>query len=572
MKNRLCKISLFSVILACATNTPVDARVSVKKHSNYADGYNQVMSMRQKNAYMSQNEVNATTASATGDLPVAVDDKSLEKDILNNSASTVNTATLESCSMIYPNGVFRWGVPETGIRRNPNQQCIAVIELKNANTNEVLATTTLASGDAMKCNIDMFPESGWMDALNDIELPSDEPPTLAQVEQIMNQEQKQNAGLKIAAAAIVSGVAGNMLAPKPAGDNKLLGTSKTQLIDTAIGATAGAGIMAASTYSGKVAGDTIKSTAVNAATGMIVGNMAAGMSGGSSILSVVKCEVDGIEKDCVVGNARIADSKSTYTDTPAQSERYFINAKKSILKCDYAKCQTTNDMETNPDCEKSCHIVPSNTLINIKISVNGKEKAINEYGWNDSDWDNSLPRYEKKSYGFAQTSSDKDWTNENVFYPITYGVLGKGSDKHAYAVFESLPRKIGGYKTADWYSLDAMAHTYYDRNRDGTVGSEIKTNSGEEVFFDPSQYDASDGALVDLSNPARTKATITGAVAGGAIGGFAGYQGAKQEVSERWTAAVREYNDSLYNFYCVTGARPLAKYNDYVEIPTMKSE
>ena len=132
MKNKLCKISLFSAILACVANTPAVARVNVKKHSNYAEGYNKVMAVREQNAYLSQNQITATTSSATNDLPVAVDDKNLAQDILNNVSNTVNTATLESCSMIYPNGVFRWGVPETGIRRNPNQQCIAVIELKNA--------------------------------------------------------------------------------------------------------------------------------------------------------------------------------------------------------------------------------------------------------------------------------------------------------------------------------------------------------------------------------------------------------------------------------------------------------
>ncbi|MBR5354817.1 MAG: hypothetical protein IK122_01675, partial [Alphaproteobacteria bacterium] len=61
-----------------------------------------------------------------------------------------------------------------------------------------------------------------------------------------------------------------------------------------------------------------------------------------------------------------------------------------------------------------------------------------------------------------------------------------------------------------------------------------------------------------------------GAGVGGAMGGFAGYQGAKSEVTDRWTAAVREYEDSLSNFVCMTGTRYLGKYNDYIEIPDMK--
>ena len=51
------------------------------------------------------------------------------------------------------------------------------------------------------------------------------------------------------------------------------------------------------------------------------------------------------------------------------------------------------------------------------------------------------------------------------------------------------------------------------------------------------------------------------------MGGFAGYQGAQSEITDRWTSAVREYEDSLSNFVCMTGGRYLSKYNDYVEIP-----
>lgn len=564
MKNRLCKISLFSVILACSVNTPSVARISVKKHNNYADGYNKVMAVRQQAAYMSQNE--ATVVSNIDNLPVVVDDKNLAKDILNNSSETVNTAMLESCSMIYPNGNFKWGVPDTGIRRNASQQCIAVVDLINAHTNEILATATLASGDAMKCNIDMFPESSWLDGLNDVELPADEPPTMTQVEQVMNQEQKQNAGLKIAAAALISGVAGNMLAPKPAGDDKLLGTSKTQLIDTAIGATAGAGIMAASTYSGKVVGDTIKSTAVNAATGMVIGNMAAGMSGGSGIVQVVKCYVDGIEKDCVPGTVRISDSSSNYDITKSTSEPlYFINAKKELWECPRATC----DGKLNtPGCVKDCKPVVSSTLIEIKLLIDGKQKLMSRIEQNE--WNLAEPRYRKTADGYIITNEPNDFTSNEVYFPVQSAVKPKNNGDHAYAVFDGLPSKIGGYK--DWSFIEGVTHTIYYRNRDGSVGSQVKEKQGQEIHFTASEMDASDGGLVDLSNQARTKATITGAVAGGAIGGFAGYQGAKQEVSERWTAALREYNDSLSNFYCVTGTRPLAKYNDYVEIPAMKSE
>ena len=79
--------------------------------------------------------------------------------------------------------------------------------------------------------------------------------------------------------------------------------------------------------------------------------------------------------------------------------------------------------------------------------------------------------------------------------------------------------------------------------------------------------DATDGSLIDFGNKARLKSTLIGAGVGGALGGFAGYQGAQLDVQNRWVSAVREYEDSLTKVYCVTGDRYLSKYNDAVFIP-----
>jgi len=563
-------------MLACVATVPADARITVKKSGSYANSYNQVMNVRQQAEYASQNQITVATNSQTADLPVAVDDKDLAKDILNNASGTVSASDLEMCSMIYPSGIFRWGIPETGIRRNPISQCIAEVELRDANTSAVLAKTTLASGDAMKCNIDMFPESGWLSALGDVELPADEAPTLAQVEQIMNIEQKQNAGLKIAAAAIISGVAGNMLAPKAAGDTKLLGTSKTQLIDTAIGATAGAGIMAASTYTGKVAGDTIKSTAVNAATGMVIGNMAAGASGGNSVLSTAKCLVDGVEKDCVMGKIRIASPANEYKySSKTGGFIYFVDTNvKNVWRCDASLCDPIDVSDDR--CVKSCTQEPKDSLNRIMLKSQQKGlKSVSSLK-NAPDWLNLDDVYEKGPEKFTRIINPvaRQQNNDNIYYVVHEAILpSSGGDSYAYAVFDNLKKKISGYKVSEYDSLVAMYQPrYYRRNYDGSVGEEITQASGETLYFTPFERGADDGALVDLSNEARAKATIAGAATGGAIGGFAGYQGAKQEVSDRWTAAVREYNDSLSNFYCATGTRFLAKYNDYVEIPTVKTD
>jgi hypothetical protein len=81
---------------------------------------------------------------------------------------------------------------------------------------------------------------------------------------------------------------------------------------------------------------------------------------------------------------------------------------------------------------------------------------------------------------------------------------------------------------------------------------------------------ADDGAVVDFENRARTKSTLVGAGGGATLGAIAGAAGADSAITERWTTAVREYEDSLGNILCLTGDRFLAKYNDIAIIPAMK--
>ena len=63
-----------------------------------------------------------------------VSDKQLAAEISNNTAQGVTISDLEACSLIYPGGVFKWAVPESGVRRNPTNQCVAVVELRNMKT------------------------------------------------------------------------------------------------------------------------------------------------------------------------------------------------------------------------------------------------------------------------------------------------------------------------------------------------------------------------------------------------------------------------------------------------------
>ena len=570
MTNKICKISLFSFILACVSAMPGDAAVKTKNSNrSYANAYQQVNALSYQQQYMDATNTYATTASATDNLPVMVDDERLANSILNAEASAPSVSDLDACAMIYPNGKFKWAVPESGIRQNQANQCVAIVELRDANSNAVLATTTLAAGDSMKCNIDYFPEASYnMAALSKIELPADEAPTIEDVEAVMNAEQKQNAGLKIAAGAIIAGVAGNLLAPKEAGSKtgKIpLGTGKQQLIDTAVGAAAGAGVMAASTYSGKVAGDTIKSTAVNAASGMLIGNMMAGASASDGVLATTKCSVGTgnakQEHDCIIGTVQTFNAENNISSE--QNKVYLISQSGSMVK----ECKgSVGDSELTNCSAQSDY----KGYVNIKIKMQSSYTQPTEDLAKARKDANQAVRYvQDKNAATKYTLVEVGTTTGDDDFFVIDSANAVSNTELAYAVFPSGSlKKAFGYKDEDWKSLEPQAQ-YFKRYADGSAGDKITKDTNTQ--FKPSIRDGEDGGLIDMSNQARAKGTIVGTAAGGALGGFAGYQGAKTEVSERWTAAVTEYKGSLSNFICATGNRFLSQYNDYAQIPELNS-
>ena len=85
--------------------------------------------------------------------------------------------------------------------------------------------------------------------------------------------------------------------------------------------------------------------------------------------------------------------------------------------------------------------------------------------------------------------------------------------------------------------------------------------------FVPVYLSSDDGGIIDLDNKARLKSTLTGAGVGGAMGAYTAYQGAQDEVTQRWMAEVQAYKDSLNKIVCVTGTRFLSSYNDDAFIP-----
>lgn len=553
MTDKLCRISLFSAILACTTGVPSVSFADSRANSSYAGAYNQVLAMQQQQEYANAVEMpQVQTASATQTLPVEVEDARLAEKIKNNTANSVTVDDLERCSMIDIRGVFKWGVPQSGTRQTLQSQCIAVVDLVDYNTNKVLASTTVAAGDAIKCNIDEFPESGYQPALSEVILPADNPPTEKDVEKALNKEQKQNAGFKIAAAAIIGGLAGNVLSPKESGDSKLVGTGKKQMAGSAIGALAAGGIMAASSYSGKVAGETIKSGAINATAGMLVGNMAAGMSNTGSVLATTKCTVDKKEYDCIPG--------------------HFYTKDKGLNKDNIY--YTTNTGNSTYSCNKNGEECTSlnKKLQNIKI-LNNSGKSVLLSSTNVRDFaDNG--KYQGVFIKDKAVVDTQPSDNAEAYYKIADAWISTPA-KMAYAVFDKLPSKTFGYKVSDFESsLKKNVIGYYVRYNNTTAAGDRldldgqkKQIDAESFVFTPSARSSEDGGIVDLSNEARAKATMAGAGAGAALGGFVGYQGAQSEISERWTTAMNEYTESLNNFYCTTGKRFLALYNGLAEIP-----
>ena len=577
------------MILAGVGALPANGAVKMKNSNrSYADAYQQVNAMRYQQEYLAATANDVKTASATATLPVMVADEKLANEILNNTSETT-IAQLDACSMIYPNGVFRWEIPESGIRKNQTNQCVAVVSLIDANTKAVLATTTVAAGDAIKCNIDSFPESGMNEAvLSNTILPADNAPTMDDVKSVLNKEQKQHAGLKIATGALISAVAGNALAKKDAGSSGFLGTGKNQIKGTAIGAVTGAGIMAASSYSGKVAGETINSTAVNAASGMIIGNMLAGQNDSGDYLVVQNCKIEknitdndnkitlnkDSNHDCIAGNVikvgNEIENIDEYIKQKGNHDHVFliIDKNKNVKFCFGSdsddKTVTCSAFSTKlVDIEL---VAQTTQTKSFNAVFNGKNK-------NDTDLQDLERYYSADGFPSSYTKVDKDDANkDNQYYKIASAKEAK-NPQHAYVIFDG----DAGFKSykKKTSELDGLLgkkkYVFVRRNSDGSVGALIP-EEGNNIRFEPTSGDASDGGLVDITNGARKKGTLTGTAAGGALGGLAGYQGAKSEVEERWVSAVREYEDSLSNFVCMTGGRFLSQYNSYAEIPALKQQ
>lgn len=556
--------------LVCYPNiTVAGIRVGNVSRSN-AQGYQQVNEMRynasannmaaQQSASVSVGGINANDTNAT----VADVARS------GHAADTVDAVQHEQCSMIYPDGEFAWTAPTIGRGAGAASACTAVIEMRafQAGPNGsdlVVARANLAAGESIRCNISDFPEHVLLPAAGEIEFPADAEPTIDDVVKVMNQEQKQDAGLKIAAGAVLFGVAGNMIGKNEPGKSGLLGGGKDKLTSTAIGALGGAALMVGHTQAGKVAGDTILSAGVNASAGAVVGNMVAT---GDAVLRIEDCVVDGRKTTCVwglVARGKKFTGRGAYGTSDGSSgsitKAGFYNIRtEDTYVCDVKSTGGTTSYENCSPRE----------LISISLGCENGKSLDDLQKENFNGYCAEGYRFELKNDGVAgriMIAADGNANTETTFIKID---SAKIADRKEPAMIADVSDKAFGYKRSDWGEVkkNLSADRIYLRNN---KNEGYRTDNMEYLLEDfyPVYRNAEDGNLIDFGNKARLKSTLTGAGIGGVMGAFAGYQGAKQDVEERWVSAVREYNDSLTKFYCATGTRFLSQYNDVVTIPLM---
>ncbi len=567
-------LSLSSLVLAVSPDM-ADAAVKIGNLSraNKAQAYQQVNETRYQAELANQQAAQAQAVSQ--DLAQQVQTGTVNSD--------VSSEQLNKCSMIYPTGEFMWSKPMAGRGAGGANTCVAVVELRASQAGPngedlVVARTNLAAGDSMNCNISDFPEHSWLPEAAKVEFPSDTEPTREDVIAVMNEEQKQHAGLKILAGGLVAAVAGNAMGENDVGKDGIFGTSKSKLKSTAIGALGGAGLMAASSFGGKVGGDMIMSAGVNAAAGALVGNMS---GKGDSVLRIEKCTVDGQETTCAyallikVGDTVVKAKVGGSVYVNQEKPELFLVCTGKENTADF-KCVPENGL-LKPELED--YECGDGTKCSFeKAADEGFKKIDSEYKFCYSK-EEGVEKVEKDNgLGCGEAKESGPWIK----------LKSANRREHGKPVMlVGVKDKAFGWKIKDF--KDALKSGDYDGNKivgRNANGAEVeldgdykdydtygKVKKGEEenkVNFQLVSLDAEDGSLIDINNKARMKSTLVGAGAGAGLGAFTAYQGAQSEIEERLYTAQREYKDSLNMFYCITGNRLLSMYNEVFAIPAMQ--
>lgn len=498
----------------------------------------------------------------------------------NGDVQTISTADMDACSAIYPNGAFDWVKPTTGSKRGGPATCAALVELrsyKNTDYN-VLATAYLAAGDSIKCNVDNFHE--FTPAGREFTYPADTAPTVEDVEKVMAQEQKANAGIKILAATVVGGIGGNLVGKADKGADSPLGTNKEKLVSTAIGAAGGAALMTASTQSNNYkVGSTILSTGINATAGAVAGNL---MASGDDILKIEKCTLKTSSKGDTTQSNADTDNKDTKTSNETSMETVCLygaydigtdsdvdNTVKDNLFYDYKNHQSYHCAEQKEKEWTGCTTISLTQITFADLSGDDAKTCAPKQTVSDGCENEVLKTAPVTKYRYE----DKKITRGNGVGDLVKISSAQKVGRHVPAMIEFKGSQgMFGIKHSDW--LAKFSSGYTDARIYDAQGKPLTDKNGNEVKinidnFYPSAQSAEDGDMVDFSNRARAKSTLIGAGGGAALGALSGVSGANAEIQNRWIAASREYEDSLNNIVCETGQRFLSKYNDPVIIPNM---
>ena len=538
--------SLFAALIG-AMPYCADAAMRVGNNSrSYAQAYQQVNSMRNpvQTAQPQTQQMVVVTPSTDveNNLPVRVADEELAQEIATQPTDSAAYDRLTQCAMIYPNGEFAWDSPTIGSGVGGADTCVAVVELRGYQAGPngedlVLARANLAAGDRITCNIGSFPESTMItSAVESFTFPADRAPTMDDVVAQMNQEQKQNAGMKIVAGALIGGLGGNMSGANDPGNDSLLGTDRGKVQNTVIGALSGAALMAGNAYAGKVAGDTILSAGVNAAAGGVVGNMSAS---GDSVLRIERCEINGESTTCLWG------ALVTSTALPVSQTAYYNIDTGVTYVCD------ANGNNCNEQDLVSIRLTafPDNTVDELE-----RDQIIETINM-----DAGKQYFMAIENGKISIVSASDATSANSEYADNIdgsrGIFAKIAsagtiDQQIPAMIEMTDKAFGmtSEDWREWKSANGAGQPIYGRSGNGVAYA--LSEPGDINNFYPMMQDATDGSLIDFGNKARLKS-------------------AQLDVQNRWVSAVREYEDSLTKVYCVTGDRYLSKYNDAVFIPAI---
>ncbi len=528
-----------------------------------ADAYNQVNQMIAASQSQQITDENS--------LPVRVADADLARKLIQGDTSIHVTFTdLNNCKETYPAAEFAWDKPNVGLSSNKSDQCVGVVRMYGyqmgpGGSDALLATANLPIDGSIKCNISEFPESGYTTYAGQVTFPADNEPTMDDVKRAMNRESKQNAGLKIAAMALTGGVIGNMVGNNPENPGNIFGSNKEKIHSTAIGATSGAALAAASAYSGKVAGDAILNAGIAAAGGGIIANISASTNPDSNKLRIEKCTIDGKDTTCLWGYAlEIESGNDAFNMFYDFNSHVSYKCNNELKECEQIQLHDTELLQPISNKSGTVSKIEKINIDDLKANLGRNERYYIHTDINDS----------KCSGGIKICLTQIQPSNvDNDKLPLILKVKGNIIKKKIPAMIEYEDgNTFFGKNKASWSE-------YKDKHINGTVygrqagGIQIPLLGNYNIDnFEPMTIGADDdhGNIIDLSNKARLGDTVKGAAAGAGLGALSGIQGANTEISERYVSAVAEYNGSLQKIYCKSGERYLGKYNDIVEIPNIQ--